>query len=73
MSRFELLGTQASEMAVATHSIVEGVDVIGQVGDRQRSVFVDQFLDPLFLQAAEEGLGDGVVPAIPFRLMLGSR
>ena len=64
VSRFELLGTQPAEMTVAPRSIVEGIDVVGHVGDRQLSVLVDLFLDPLFLQAAEEGLGDGIVPAV---------
>jgi hypothetical protein len=41
-------------MTVASRSIVEGIDVIGHVGDRQGSVLVDLFLDSLFLQAAEE-------------------
>jgi hypothetical protein len=49
---------------VAAGSIVEGIDVGGDVGDRQVSDLVDLLLDPLFLQAAEEGLGDGVVPAV---------
>jgi tetratricopeptide (TPR) repeat protein len=54
VSRFELLGAQPAEMTVAPRSIVEGIDVVGHVGDRQLSVLVDLFLDPLFLQAAEE-------------------
>ena len=53
-------------MTVAARSIVEGIDVVGHVGDRQLSVLVDLFLDPLFLQAAEERLGDGIVPAVAF-------
>ena len=51
-------------MAVASDSIVESIDVVGHVGNRELPVLVDLFLDPLLLQAAEEGLGDGVVPAI---------
>src|SRR5437667_11419681 len=66
VSRFELLGTQPAEMTVAAHLIVERIDVVGHVGDRQLSVFVDLFLDPLFLQAAEERLGDSIVPAVAF-------
>ena len=64
VGRFELLRTQTAQMAVAAGSIVEGIDVGGDVGDRQVSGLVDLLLDPLFLQAAEEGLGDGVVPAV---------
>ena len=73
VSRFELRWTHPAEMTVAPHSIVEGIDVVGHIGDRQLSALVDLFLDPLFLQAAEEGLGDGIVPAVAFRLILGSR
>jgi hypothetical protein len=64
VSRFELRWTHPAEMTVAPHSIVEGIDVVGHIGDRQLSALVDLFLDPLFLQAAEEGLGDGIVPAV---------
>jgi hypothetical protein len=53
-------------MIVAPRSIVEGIDVIRHVGDRQVPVSVDLFLDPLFLQAAEKGFGDGIVPAVGF-------
>ena len=54
VSRFELLGTQTAEMTVTARPIVERLDVVGYVGDRQLPVLVDLFLDPLFLQAAEE-------------------
>ena len=40
-------------MTVTTHSIVEGIDVVGHIGDRQLPVLVDLFLDPLFLQATD--------------------
>ena len=62
-SRFELLGTQSAEMAVTARSIVEGIDVLRHVGDRELPVLIDLFLDSLFLQAAEEGLDDGIVPS----------
>jgi hypothetical protein len=66
VSCFELLRTESAKMTVAPRSIVEGIDVVGYVGDRQFPVPVDLFLDPLFLQAAEKGLGDGIVPAVGF-------
>lgn len=66
VSRFELLWTQAAEMIVTTRSIVEVIDVLGHVGDRQVAVLVNRLLDSLFLQAAEEGLDDGIVPAVAF-------
>ena len=66
VSCFELLRTESTEMTVAPRSIVEGIDVVSHVGDRQLPVPIDLFLDPLFLQAAEKGLGDGIVPAVGF-------
>src|SRR5262245_21347404 len=42
-------------MAVTACSIVEGIDVVRHIGDRQLAVLVDLFLDPLFLEAAKEG------------------
>jgi hypothetical protein len=73
MSRFELLGTQPSEMAVTSRSIVERIDVVSHIGNGELSVLVDLLLDAFLLQTAEKGLGDGIVPAMPFRLILGSR
>jgi hypothetical protein len=64
MGRFELLRTEPSEVAVTSRSIVEGIYVVSHVGDRELSVFVDLLLDSFLLEAAEEGLGNGVVPAI---------
>ena len=56
----KLLGTDAAEMAVAASSIVEDLDVVEDVGPRQFAGFVDAFADALLLQAAEEGLSDGI-------------
>ena len=64
--RFTLLRTYAAEMTVTSRPIVEALNVIGHVGDRQFSILVDLLLDPFFLQAAEERLGNGIVPAVPF-------
>ena len=64
--RLELLWADAAQMAVATRSIVESVNVVGDIGLCQFSVPVDLLLDSLFLQAAEEGLDDGIVPAVAF-------
>ena len=49
VSHFELLWAYPSEMAVTSGSIVEGIDVVGQIGDRKLSVLVDLLLDSLFL------------------------
>ena len=51
-------------MAVTSGSIVEGIDVVGHVRDRELSVLVDLLLDSLFLQAAEKGFNDSVIPAV---------
>ena len=44
--------------------IVERLDVFRDRGVGDRAILVDLFLDVLLLQAAEEGLSDGVIPAI---------
>jgi hypothetical protein len=49
---------------MASSAIVERVDVIGDVLDRGVSVFVNVFLDPLFLETAEEGFSYRVIPTI---------
>jgi hypothetical protein len=49
VSRLELVRTQPVEMTVAVRPLVEGIDVVGQVGDCHLTVLVDLFLDPLFL------------------------
>jgi hypothetical protein len=51
-------------VAVTSRSIVEGIDVVSHLGDRELSVCVDLLLDSLLVDTAEEGLGDGVLPAI---------
>src|SRR5882672_9853254 len=52
-------------MAVTARAIVERVDVSSYVGQSELAGLVDVFLDPLLLQAAEERLRHGVVPAVP--------
>ena len=51
-------------MAVTSGPIVERVDVVRDVRDRELSVLVDLLLDSLFFQAAEEGLSDRIVPTV---------
>ena len=51
-------------MLVSSRSIVEALDVVGDVIGRLLARVVDAFLDALFLQAGEEGLRDGIVPAV---------
>jgi hypothetical protein len=45
VSHLELLGTQPAEMTVAPRSIVDGIDLVGHVGDRQLPILEDLFLD----------------------------
>ena len=49
---------------MATGAIVEGFDVIEDVGTGEVAGFVDALSYAFFLQAAEEGFGDRIVPAI---------
>lgn len=51
-------------MAVAAGSVVERFDVVEDIGARQIPSLVDALLDAFLLQAAEEGLGNGIVPAV---------
>lgn len=53
--------------------VVEGPEVLPDFAERRLAVLVFLPFDQLFLQFTEGGLGDGVVPALPLRLMLGSR
>jgi len=68
----ELLGAQPAEMTVAARPIVERLDIVGHLRDRQLPVLVDQFLDPFLLQAAEKDSATALSQQFPFRLMLGS-
>lgn len=45
-------------------SIVKRLDVIGDIFSRDLSIVIDSFLDSLLLQTAEEGFGNGIVPAV---------
>ena len=61
---FKRLGADAAKMAVAAGSVVERFDVVEDIGARQIPSLVDALLDAFLLQAAEEGLGNGIVPAV---------
>ena len=65
-SDLKLIRADAAEMTVATGSIVEGFDVVGDVLVRKIAVLVDVLLDPFLLQASEERLGNCIIPAVPF-------
>src|SRR6185295_10464199 len=53
-------------MTVAADPIVEAIDVVGYIVQGELSVLVDLLLDAFLLQTAEEGLRDGIVPAVAF-------
>src|SRR5262245_14277164 len=60
----ELLGAQTPKVAMTPGWIVEGIDVVSHVVQSEVSVPVDMLFDPLLFQTSEEGLGNGVVPAV---------
>ena len=51
-------------MAVATGPIVEHLDVVEDIRFGKIAGFIDPFLNSFLFQAAEEGLGDSVIPAV---------
>jgi hypothetical protein len=51
-------------MAVSSRLIVERFDVVRNVCGSNFSVLVDSLFDALFLQTAEEGFCDRIIPAI---------
>jgi hypothetical protein len=63
-SRLKVLGTDAAYVAIPPRLIVEHFNVVRYVSRGYFSVLVNPLLDPFFLQAAEEGFSDGVVPAV---------
>ncbi len=50
----ELLGADAAEVAVPSGAIVERIDIVGDVCQRDVTVRIDLLLDALLLQTAEE-------------------
>lgn len=61
---FKGLRTDPAEMAVSPEAILEGLDVLVDLGHSHRLSDVDALLDPLLLQAAEKGFGHRGVPAV---------
>jgi hypothetical protein len=61
---FELLGTYSAQVAMATSSIVERLDVLGDLRDGKLAILVDPLLDAFLLQTAEEGFRNRIVPAV---------
>ena len=51
-------------MAVTTRTIIENFDIVKDIGASHFTRFIYPHSDPFFFQAAEEGLGDRVVPTV---------
>ena len=60
-------------MAVSTGAIVEGLDVIVDLGISSLPILVDSLLNPLLLQAAKNDSATALSQQFPRRLILGSR
>jgi hypothetical protein len=58
-------------MTVAAGWIVKGIDVVGDLGHGQLTVPIDLLLNSFLLQAAEEGLRDGIDAPMFVKLLLG--
>ena len=63
MSRLKLVGADFAQGVVTTRLIGEGIDLAGYVRDGELPGLEDVLLDPLLVQAAEEGLSDRLVSA----------
>ena len=61
---FKRLWTDPSQMAVPTSAIIEGLDVVGDLGRSECSGRVDALFDPLLLHAAKKRFGHRVIPAV---------
>src|SRR5215204_4000728 len=60
----ELLGRQVAERGVAALAVVEGLDVLEDLGDQLAPRRPRAAVHELFLERREEALGDGVVVAV---------
>ena len=54
----------SSNVLMPPRSIVERIDIVWNVSNRELAILANLFLDALFLQAAEERLGNSVVPTV---------
>ena len=64
VGRHKLLGANAAKVDVPTFAIVECIDAVDDVRQRDVTAWIDSLLDALLLQAAEERLDHGIVPAV---------
>ncbi len=73
VSRFELFGARPSEMAMASGAIVERIDVVGHVRDRELAVLVDLSFDCSYLKLLKNDSATALSQQLPFLVILGSR
>lgn len=66
MLGFDLRRGAVAERRMSTLSVVEGLDVVEQGGSQLVPARPSLAADELDLEGGEEGLGDGVVPAVVF-------
>jgi hypothetical protein len=64
VGRLEFFGADAAKVAVPPGAMVESIDVVSAVRQRGVAARIDPLLDTLRLQAAEERLDHGIVPAV---------
>jgi hypothetical protein len=73
VGRLKLLGADASKVAVPSGAIVESIDVVGDVRQRDVTVRIDSLLDSSFFKLLKKDSTTALSQLLPFRLMLGSR
>lgn len=66
MLHLELLEADTTKVAVPSRGIVENIDVVGNIRQRDVVVRVNVLLESLLLHAAKEGLDHGLVPTGSF-------
>ncbi len=60
---FEVIRTDATDVAMTTPWIVERFDVVGNIDGRHIPGIVDPLLDAFLLEAGKEGFGNRIIPA----------
>ncbi len=73
VGRLNLLGAEAVKVAVPTGAIVERIDVVGDVRQRDVAARIDRFLMRPFFKLLKSDSAMALSQQFPFRLILGSR
>jgi hypothetical protein len=68
-----LLAADTTMVAVPSRRIVESLDVVGDVHQRDLAACIDPLPNVFRAQAGEKRFRQGMVPEVAFRLMLDSR